>query len=39
MKCVVPVNRDGTTVELHAWYEVRRLLPTSLGPQPAGPSQ
>lgn len=24
--CVVPVNRDGTTVELHAWYE-QHLFP------------
>jgi hypothetical protein len=21
MRCVLPVNRDGTTVELHAWYD------------------
>lgn len=24
--CVAPVNRDGTTVELHAWYE-QHLFP------------
>jgi hypothetical protein len=21
IRCVVPVNRDGNTVELHAWYD------------------
>jgi hypothetical protein len=23
--CVLPVNREGTTVELHAWYEQHRF--------------
>jgi hypothetical protein len=27
MRCVVPINRDGDTVELHAWYDVV-LFPT-----------
>jgi hypothetical protein len=21
IRCVVPINRDGDTVELHAWYD------------------
>jgi hypothetical protein len=37
LKCVVPIDRDGSTVELHAWYEVHLLPATSLGPQPSGP--
>jgi hypothetical protein len=36
MKCVVPVNKDGSTVELHAWYEIHLVPPTPVGPQPAG---
>jgi len=39
LKCVVPISRDGTTVELHAWYEVHLLPPTPLGPQPEGPGK
>jgi hypothetical protein len=35
MKCVAPINRDGNTVELHAWYEVHVIPPTTLGPQPS----
>jgi hypothetical protein len=34
MRCVVPVQRDGNTVEPHAWYEAR-LFPPVQGPQPA----
>lgn len=33
LKCVVPVCRDGDTVELHAWYESHLFDPTHLGPQ------
>jgi hypothetical protein len=40
LKCVVPISRDGTTVELHAWYEVHLLPPTALAPQPTeGPGK
>ena len=39
LKCVVPIDRDGTTVELHAWYEVHLLPPTPGGPQPTGQEQ
>ena len=35
MKCIVPIDRDGTTVELHGWYEVHLVPPTTAGPQPA----
>jgi hypothetical protein len=34
MKCVVPISREGTTVEMHAWYEVHLLPPTTEGPHP-----
>jgi hypothetical protein len=34
MRCVVPVQRDGNTVELHAWYEAH-LFPPVQGPRPA----
>jgi hypothetical protein len=34
LRCVTPINRDGNTVELHAWYEVHVLPATPLGPQP-----
>ena len=33
MRCVVPVVRDGDTVELHAWYEAH-LFPAFQGPAP-----
>ena len=33
MRCVVPINRDGTTVELHAWYEAH-VFPPAQGPRP-----
>lgn len=39
LKCVVPIDRDGTTVELHAWYEVHLLPPTPAGPRPTGPAR
>jgi hypothetical protein len=32
MRCVVPVQRDGNTVELHAWYEAH-LFPPVQEPQ------
>ncbi len=35
MKCVVPVQRDGNTVELHAWYEAH-VFPAAQGRRPAG---
>jgi hypothetical protein len=36
MRCVVPITRDGTTVELHAWYEAH-LFPKIQGPQAEAP--
>lgn len=33
MRCVVPIARDGSTVELHAWYDAH-LFPSFQGPQP-----
>jgi hypothetical protein len=36
MRCVVPVQRDGDTVELHAWYEAH-LFPPLQGPKPDEP--
>ncbi len=33
MRCVIPVVRDGCTVELHAWYEAH-LFPAYQGPEP-----
>jgi hypothetical protein len=32
MRCVVPIHREGTTVELHAWYDAH-LFPVLQGPQ------
>ena len=32
MRCVVPICKDGTTVELHAWYDAH-VFPTIQGPQ------
>ena len=32
LRCVVPVSRDGDTVELHAWYEVH-VFPTLQTPE------
>jgi hypothetical protein len=34
LTCVVPINRDGTTVELHAWYECHVFPPTAEAPRP-----
>jgi hypothetical protein len=28
MRCVVPINRDGNTVELHAWFDAHTFPPT-----------
>ena len=33
MRCVVPIERDGDTVELHAWYDAH-LFPPIQGPRP-----
>jgi hypothetical protein len=33
MRCVVPINQDGCTVELHAWYEAH-VFPPAQGPRP-----
>ena len=33
MRCVVPIQRDGDTVELHAWYDAH-LFPALQGPMP-----
>lgn len=35
MRCVVPVQRDGNTVELHAWYEAH-VFPAAQGSRPEG---
>jgi hypothetical protein len=35
MRCVVPIQRDGNTVELHAWYDAH-LFPAMQGPKPEG---
>ena len=32
--CVVPISRDGTTVELHGWYECHVFPATPSCPQP-----
>jgi hypothetical protein len=39
MRCVIPICRDGNTVELHAWFDVHVLPPTPEGPQPTGQKQ
>ena len=33
MRCVVPIQRDGDTVELHAWYDAH-VFPNIQGPKP-----
>jgi hypothetical protein len=33
LKCVVPINRDGDTLELHAWYEAHIFNATDQAPQ------
>jgi hypothetical protein len=35
MRCVVPIQKDGDTMELHAWYDVH-LFPATQGPEPEG---
>src|SRR5262249_14549913 len=32
LRCVVPICKEGTTVELHAWYDVHLLPASPLGP-------
>jgi hypothetical protein len=33
MRCVVPIQREGDTVELHVWYETH-VFPLKQGPRP-----
>ena len=33
LRCVVPIQTDGTTTELHAWYDAH-LFPALAGPVP-----
>ncbi len=33
LRSVVPIQRDGDTVELHAWYNAH-IFPASQGPKP-----
>jgi len=35
MRSVAPINKNGDTWELHAWYEVHVLPPSPIGPQPS----
>jgi hypothetical protein len=37
LRFVVPVCRDGTTVELHAWYDAHVFPPSIASPQPHPP--
>jgi hypothetical protein len=34
LTCVVPISRDGTTVELHGWYECHVFPPAPEAPKP-----
>ncbi len=34
LRCVTPIQRDGDTVELHAWYEAHLFVPLG-GPTPS----
>jgi hypothetical protein len=34
MRCVVPIQQDGNTVELHAWYDAYVFQPLQ-GPAPS----
>src|SRR5262245_58224361 len=34
LRFVVPINRDGTTIELHGWYDVHLLPPPQPPEQP-----
>ena len=36
MRCIVPIQRDGDTVELHAWYEAHIFPPSPGAPRPSG---
>jgi len=36
MRCVLPINKDGDTVELHAWYDLQ-IFPDLAAQQ--GPAQ
>lgn len=38
MRCVVPIAREGATIELHAWYDAH-LFPVYQGPQPEATKQ
>ncbi len=37
LRCVIPVQRDGDTVELHAWYDAH-VFAALQGPKPKGQS-
>jgi hypothetical protein len=39
MRCIVPVQRDGNTVELHAWFDAHLFPATALAPTPKGHPQ
>lgn len=34
LRFIVPIQRDGNTVELHAWFDVHVMPPTQLTPNP-----
>jgi hypothetical protein len=36
LRCAVPIDRDGITVELHAWYDTAMFPP--LAPTPNSPT-
>jgi hypothetical protein len=38
LRCVVPIQRDGNTVELHAWYDVHLQPPAATAPKPTSQS-
>jgi hypothetical protein len=33
LKCIIPICRDGNTVELNAWYEAHLFPPTAEAPK------
>jgi hypothetical protein len=35
LRFVIPIQKDGNTVELHAWYECQTFPPTDLSPKPS----
>lgn len=39
IRCVVPICKDGDTVELHCWYDAHLFPPSPAAPQPAGQQQ